>query len=350
MIKELSGCVLGTHRVIKPERALPQPALKINNDMSVIYDNEIVVNVDVLNVDSASFTQIKKEFNADKAKMAEHILTIVNERGKLQNPVTGSGGMFIGRVEHIGSKLANKVNIKQGDKIASLVSLSLTPLKIDEIIDVNLANEQVQIKGQALLFESGIYVKLPDDIPERLALAILDVAGAPAQTERLVKEKNTVVIIGAGGKSGLLCSYIAKKLVGNLGKVIGIEYNDKGVDILEKLNVCTHILKLDATNAVECYNQISKLTKNNMADIVINCVNINDTEMSSILACKNRGIVYFFSMATSFTKAALGAEGVGKDIDMLVGNGYAKGHAETVLNILREAPHIRAFYEKVYAI
>ena len=44
--------------------------------------------------------------------------------------------------------------------------------------------------------------------------------------------------------------------------------------------------------------------------------------MASILACRDRGLVYFFSMAVSFTKAALGAEGVGKDVDMFIGNGY----------------------------
>ena len=74
-----------------------------------------------------------------------------------------------------------------------------------------------------------------------------------------------------------------------------------------------------------------------MADIVINTVNIPNTEMSSILLTKDGGIVYFFSMATSFTKAALGAEGVGKDVTMIVGNGYTKDHAEISLQIMRES-------------
>lgn len=58
--------------------------------------------------------------------------------------------------------------------------------------------------------------------------------------------------------------------------------------------------------------------------------------MASILATKNGGIVYFFSMATSFTAAALGAEGVGKDVQLLIGNGYTKGHAEIVLDAARD--------------
>lgn len=77
--------------------------------------------------------------------------------------------------------------MKVGDKLATLVSLSLT-LVIDEILEVRPDIDQVDIKGKAILFESGIYAKLPDDIPENLALSVLDVAGAPAQTQKLVKE------------------------------------------------------------------------------------------------------------------------------------------------------------------
>ena len=71
--------------------------------------------------------------------------------------------------------------------------------------------------------------------------------------------------------------------------------------------------------------------------------------MPSILICKDGGTIYFFSLATSFTKAALRAEGVGKDVNMIIGNGYAKDHADITLNILRESKEIRALYEKLYA-
>jgi L-erythro-3,5-diaminohexanoate dehydrogenase len=86
----------------------------------------------------------------------------------------------------------------------------------------------------------------------------------------------------------------------------------------------------------------------NEYDISINCVNIPDTEMSCILPVKDGGTVYFFSMATSFTKAALGAEGVGKDINMIVGNGYTKDHAETALDVLRECAPLRRYFEEKY--
>jgi L-erythro-3,5-diaminohexanoate dehydrogenase len=342
------GNPFGTHRVIDPAGVLPQPAKKINNDLSELYDNEILVDVEILNIDSASFTQIKNQAEGNIEKIKQIILNIVEEKGKMQNPVTGSGGMFIGRVKKIGDSLKNRISLKEGEKIASLVSLSLTPLKIDEIIEVKKDIDQVIVKAQAILFESGIYAVLPDDIPASLALAVLDVCGAPAQTARFVKKDNTVVIIGAGGKSGMLCAYEARKRAGRDGKIIGIEFSDRNIENLKTLGVCDVVLKLDAGNAIQCYDEISDYTNGELADVVINSVNIENTEMASIMMCRDKGLVYFFSMATSFTKAALGAEGVGKDIDMIVGNGYTKGHADLTLDILRESKEIRELYERLY--
>lgn len=346
---ELKGNKYGTHRVIEPIGVLPQPANKISQPSDVIYDNEIVIDVDVLNIDSASFTQIKEQAKGNVEEIKSIILEIVASQGKMKNPVTGSGGMLIGTIDRIGSSIKGTHDLNVGDRIATLVSLSLTPLRIDEILDVKVDIDQVKIKGKAVLFESGIYAKLPSDLSETLSLAVLDVCGAPAQTARMVKEKDTVVILGAGGKSGILCCAVAKQMVGKEGVVIGADFSEEGLTRLENLSICDHVIKLNATDALACYDAMSTITKEQMADVVINNVNIPNTEMGSVLMCKDRGIVYFFSMATSFTKAALGAEGVGKDVDMIIGNGYAQGHAEMAIDVLRQNPKIKALYEQLYA-
>lgn len=342
------GCPYGTHRVIEPKGVLPQPALKIDNNME-IYDNEILIDVQTLNVDSASFTQIREQANGDVEKIKKIMKGIVAERGKHQNPVTGSGGMLIGTIEKIGPALEGKTDLKVGDKIATLVSLSLTPLRIDEILEVRPEIDQVDIKGKAILFESGIYAKIPTDMPENLALSVLDVAGAPAQTAKLVKPGDTVVVLGGTGKSGMLCLYEAKKRAGVTGKVICIGSRDKTIERVKNANLADVYIKANATDAVEIMNKVAEATNGEMADIVINVVNIPNTEMSSILAAKDNGLVYFFSMATSFTKAALGAEGVGKDVTMLIGNGYTKGHAEISLQIMRECEALKKIFEELYA-
>ena len=120
-------CPFGTHRVIEPIGVLPQAADKIDAT-PVCYDNEIMIDVDVLNIDSASFHQIKEACDHDETKMKTMILSIVKEKGKMQNPVTKSGGMLIGKIKAIGKDV--KHHAKVGDLIATLVSLSLTPLMI----------------------------------------------------------------------------------------------------------------------------------------------------------------------------------------------------------------------------
>ena len=129
------GCPYGTHRVISPKGVLPQPADVIDNNME-IYDNEVLIDVKTLNIDSASFTEIvrracdgKKPADVtskeDKDKIAAIMMDIVAKAGKHKNPWTGSGGMLIGTVKEIGDAYVG--DLKVGDKIATLVSLSLTP-------------------------------------------------------------------------------------------------------------------------------------------------------------------------------------------------------------------------------
>ena len=344
---ELKGNKYGTHRVIEPKGVLTQAAWKIDNDMTKHYSNEIICDVISLNIDSASFTQIEEACGGDEQKIGEMIMGIVAERGKQQNPVTGSGGMFIGKVAYIGEDLKDR-DLKVGDKIASLVSLSLTPLKIEKILAIHKDIDRVDIIGQAVLFESGIYAKLPDDMSEPLALAALDVAGAPAQARKLPKEGDSVLILGANGKSGVLCGYEAMKKVGPQGNVVGVVRNPAQVPALMELGVYTKVIVASATEPIAVLDAALAANDGKEYDISICCVNIESCEMSAILPVRDDGIVYFFSMATSFTKAALGAEGIGKDVTMIIGNGYTKDHAEITLNVLRENEKLRKLFDEKY--
>jgi L-erythro-3,5-diaminohexanoate dehydrogenase len=186
-------------------------------------------------------------------------------------------------------------------------------------------------------------------MPKELALSVLDVAGAPAQTAKICKPGDTVVVMGGGGKSGILCCWQAKKQVGVNGKVICVDGFKKSLNRAMSVKCADEYLVVNATDAVAMYNEIMEVTEGELADVVINVVNIPNTEMASILACKDNGMVYFFSMATSFTKAALGAEGVSKDVNMLIGNGYTKGHANAALQVLREDERIMKLFAELYA-
>lgn len=345
---EKKGCQFGTHRTLEPQGILPQPAWKIDNTME-IYDNELLIEVDTLNIDAASFTQIKKQAEGNPEAMGKIMLDIVEKRGKHHNPVTGSGGMLMGTVTKIGSAWTGKTPVKVGDRIATLVSLSLTPLKINSIKKIHLEKEQVEVDAQAILFSSGIYAVLPEDMSPSLALAILDVAGAPAQTAHLVRPGQNVLVIGGGGKSGMLCLYEAKKRAGVTGKVIGLGSSKGSCDRMRQMGHADLVIQVDATDPLAVVKAVAEVTNGELVDVVINCVNIPGTEMGSIMAAKDRGTVYFFSMATSFTGAALGAEGIGKDVTMLVGNGYCRDHAVIALQTVRENAILLETFKELYS-
>lgn len=337
----------GLQRVLHPKGMLPQQADRLDPSLPIAED-ELLIEVESLNIDSASFHQIAEVCGGDLAKIEAHILSLVEERGKHHNPVTGSGGMLIGRVAAVGPLFPVKEKpVQVGDRIASLVSLSLTPLKIQKIKKVFPKIDRVDVEGHAILFASGLFARLPSDIPEKAALAILDVAGAPAQTRQLVKPGQTVLVIGGGGKSGVLCLYEAKKVKGVT--TIALDYSPDAMNRLSTLSFVDHRLQADARNAVDVMEKVHALTGGRGADLVINVANIPDTEMSCILSCRTGGIVYFFSMATSFTRAALGAEGVGADLDLRIGNGYTRGHADLALDILRESSELRTLFLKTYS-
>ena len=338
----------GTHRVLEPQGALPQAAWRLDAT-PVARENEILCEVEALNIDSASFAQIRDACGGDAHAIGEHILAPVRERGKQHNSVTGSGGMFVGRVREIGAALRARIALEPGDRIASLVSLTLTPLQLEEVLEVDLATARIRVRASAVLFESGAWAKLPDDLDDRVALAVLDVAGAPAQVRRLCEPGDTVVIIGADGKSGILACAQAKRRVGERGRVIGVvpSADTRGAHLLKEAHLVDALVEADARDALRLAERVTASAPDG-ADLVVYCVNCPGTEAASILCAKDGGRIYFFSMATSFTAAALGAEGLGKDVTMIVGSGYAPNHAQIALETLRSHPAILQHFEHIY--
>jgi hypothetical protein len=162
--------------VLAPAGVLPQAAERLDTRPE-LWPDEVRVRVERLNLDAASYRQLSEKHGGDGAAVRAEVLDIVATRGKMQNPVTGSGGMLIGTVEEVG--------------------------------------------------------------PE---------------------------------------------------STLGVEGG-------------------------------------------------------AILATADRGTVIFFSMATSFSAAALGAEGLAADVTMLVGNGYVPGHAAYAMELLRTTPGVRALFE-----
>jgi L-erythro-3,5-diaminohexanoate dehydrogenase len=346
MVTVSAADAYGLGRVVDEPGALPQRAQRLDTSLP-LRPGELLLDVERLNVDAASFKQLKEAAGGDPARVVEAVQAIVRARGKLQNPVTGSGGMLIGRVREVSPEHPAHGTLRPGDRLATLVSLTLTPLVLDEVLAIHPAIDRLDVRGRAILFHSGLYARLPDDLPDALSLAALDVCGAPALVARHVKPGMRVVVLGAG-KSGALCLAQAREAMGGQGQLLALDISQPALDTLVGLELCDAGRAVDATRAVEVLAAVEDLTRGHLADLVVNCASVPSTEMGSILSVREGGTVIFFSMATSFTAAALGAEGVGKDVTMIIGNGYVPGHATLTLELLRRSPGLRRHFEQRY--
>jgi len=337
-----SASPLGLHRVLDPPGVLPQAAWRLDPSPAIAPD-EVRVRVDRLNLDAASYRQLRETYAGDADKIRAAVLEIIATRGKMQNPVTGSGGMLTGTVEEVGP--GSPLGLAPGQRIATLVSLTLTPLLItDALRRWDGQSEQIPCEGHAILFARSIAAVLPDDLPVPLSLAVMDVCGAPALTSRVVKEGNIAVIIGAAGKSGSLSAAAARRA--GASTIIGVVPAEAEAALLREAGagLVDEIVIADARDPIGLAEKIEKA--GGPADVTVVCVDAAGCEGGAILSTKQGGTVIFFSMATSFSAAALGAEGLAADVTMLVGNGYVPGHAEFALDLLRTMPAVRALFER----
>jgi L-erythro-3,5-diaminohexanoate dehydrogenase len=335
------GSALGLHRVLEPAGVLPQAAWRLDPD-PVIGPDEVRIQVDRLNLDAASYRQLRESSGGSAEAMRAAVLAIVAERGKMQNPVTGSGGMLTGVVEEAGPQ--SPLGLAAGDRIATLVSLSLTPLAITGgLAGWDGTSEQVPCAGHAILFGRSIATVLPDDLPGPLALAVLDVCGAPALTHRVVGTMTSpvVAVLGAAGKSGSLSAAAARRA--GARTVIGVVPTPREEAVLRRSGLADQVVIADARDPLALSGAVAGA--GGPADVTVVCVDVPGCEGGAVLATAQGGTVIFFSMVTSFTAAALGAEGVAADVTMLIGNGYVPGHAQMALGLLRAEPAVRAIFE-----
>jgi len=385
-----SSSPLGLHRVIEPPGVLPQAAWRLDASPAIAPD-EVRIRVDRLNLDAASYRQLREAYSADPDKIRRAVLDIITTRGKMQNPVTGSGGMLTGTVDEAGPN--SPLGLTPGQRVATLVSLTLTPLQItDGLAAWDGQSEQVPCEGHAILFARSIAAVLPDDLSAELALAVMDVCGAPALTRRVVTkgakatrvvegadvtkgaevvEGPVVLVVGAAGKSGSLSAAAARQA--GAAKIIGVVPTEDEAALLRDPTATAKdggaegaatdvrprpaadrrapqsplvdaIVIADARDPVGLGQKVE--AAGGPADVTVVCVDVAGCEGGAILSTKQGGTVIFFSMATSFSAAALGAEGLAADVTMLVGNGYVPGHAAFALDLIRTTPSVRQLFER----
>jgi L-erythro-3,5-diaminohexanoate dehydrogenase len=304
------------------------------------------LRVERLNLDAASYRQLHEACAGDGDAVRAEVLRIVRARGKLHNPVSDSGGMLVGVVDEVGPD--SRLGLRPGERVATLVSLTLTPLRITDALRAwDGRSEQVPAEGHAILFGRSVATPMPDDLPLPVALGVFDVCGAPALTTRVVSEyarrgkPPAVAVLGAAGKSGSLALAAARRAEAD--RRVGVVPDQSDAEALRAAALATDVVVADARDPVALEDAMR--AAGGPADVTVVCVDVPGCEHGAILATAPGGTVIFFSMATSFPAAALGAEGLAADVTMLIGNGYVPGHAAFAVDLLRRVPGVRALFE-----
>ena len=303
--------------------------------------DEVRISVERLNLDAASFRQLATKHDGDGEKVKAEVLEIIGTRGKMQNPVTGSGGMLIGTVDAVGPD--SPLGLEVGDRVATLVSLTLTPLPItDDLARWDGRSEQVPAAGHAILFARSIAAVLPDDLDPELSLAVLDVCGAPGadRPRRRAVRPTRRSPSSAAPASPARSPWPPPVAPAPSAPSASCRSSTRRGACATSRSPTRSRSPTPATRS----RSPTRSPKRSAARPTSRSSASTYPAANTARSCPpaNGGTVIFFSMATSFAAAALGAEGLAADVTMLIGNGYVPGHADYAMELLRTDAGVRA--------
>jgi L-erythro-3,5-diaminohexanoate dehydrogenase len=325
---------LGADRVIAPAGALPQPAERVDAS-GPVRPYEFEVDVERLCLDSTSFRNIRERSDGDPARMADRILEVVAQRGKMHNPETDSGGVALGTVTAVGELYGDPP--EPGQRIVTLASLTLTPLRLTEVVRIDPADPQVEVRGTAYVCDRSAWGPVPEDLPLETVLAVYDVYGAGSLTKELVSAGDVVCVLGAGhaGKVALAAARDA-----GAGTLVAADVDPEAVALVERLSLCDVGVATDVRDPLAALGALREAGAP-PADLTVVVVNATRCEPTAIALTKDTGTVLFFSMATTFSTAALTADGMSSGARLLIGNGYTPDVGAYALDLVRSTPALR---------
>jgi L-erythro-3,5-diaminohexanoate dehydrogenase len=326
--------LLGADRVLEPRGALPQRAARLDAS-GPVRAHELEVGIETLCLDSTSFRNLAGAAGGDPERIAARIEAIVAERGKLHNPETDSGGVLMGTVTAIGEGFEAPPPV--GERIVTLASLTLTPLRLDGVTDVDPGSPQVGASGTAYVFERAAWAPLPDDLPPAGAIEIYDICAAASQTRDLAPVGGTVCVLGAG-HAGKLALAAAR---GAADTLVALDVDAAAIDLVTSTGLCDVGVVADLRDPLAALEAV-RARGVPLAELTVVVVNAPDCEPTALLLTRDDGTVLFFSMATNFSAAALAADGIGTAARMVVGSGYSADRGSYALGLVRSCEPLRS--------
>jgi L-erythro-3,5-diaminohexanoate dehydrogenase len=323
---------LGVDRVIAPAGSLPQRAERLEA-AGPCRRYETEVRVRRLCLDSTSHRQLREAAHAEPHMMADLILSIAAERGKLHNPVTDSGGVLAGIVNESGEGVTEPP--EPGTHVVTLASLTLTPLRIAAVTALDPDSVQIDVEGTAYICDRAPWAELPDDVPLAAALDLFDVCAAASHVRELAPGAGSICVLGAG-HAGTLALAAARDAAPEAQLAV-VDVDPAAVDRALDLGLADIGVATDLRDSIQALEDL-RAAGAEPADLTVVVVNATGCEPGAVLLTADDGTVLFFSMATSFSAVALTSDGLSKSARMVVGTGYASDRGAYALDLVRRTP------------
>ncbi len=332
----------GVNRVIEPENVFPVSAWKLDNSEK-IYPNELRIKVNRLHLEAANFKQICNESHNDTEKIKEKILSIVEKRGKLHNPFTDTGGVLYGTVEEIGKDYINESGLSIGDEIIGLASLTILPLKIDKIINIDFLFRQVELEGSCIFYSYCPIIKKPEDVPTEIALLAFDDSGSIIHISKEAEKAKESLVVGNDILSMVLYGFTIKnankfqsKLIGIIDIGSGYSLIKQSPKIMDNINrIFDKIYEFDILKPLDCINRL-QMEQKDLFDLSVNCANIPGAETINVLMTKPKGSIFFPSLINNYSSALFICEGIGRPCNIHCSEGYMEGYKPFMINLLKD--------------
>lgn len=327
---------LGVHRSLEPPGALPHIARRLDATLPA-NTYEVELAAEMLAIDATSFADIRRRGGGNPEAMADLITTIAADHGKHQNPVTGSGGVVLGRVTSVGSDRVLD-DLTEGDLVVPLASLIAVPLELHEVGPVDPETPLVAVRGRAIVTGAMLCGRVADDLGAVVSLTAFDVYPVASYARDLASPGGHVLVLGAG-HAGLLAVAAARRAVGPAGTVTAADLSSAALERAREVDAAVITVHANVTDPLGLAEQMA-----GPADLTLVCTSVPGAEGAALVATETHGTIVFFSTATRFAAAALGADAVGSQARLVIPNGLTDDRGEYALELLRTVAPLRVAF------
>ncbi|MGN0712787.1 MAG: sigma-54 interaction domain-containing protein, partial [Anaerovoracaceae bacterium] len=329
-------------RVMEPKGAVPATAWKLDNRRQ-IGPKEIRIRLEKVHIEWDNFNQICSYCGYDETRIKARIMQIIEERGKLHNPFTGSGGLFMGTIDEIGSEV-DAEGLMVGDRVFSQSSITGMAMHIDRIMRLDFNYGQMECQGYVICFEATSLIKYTGEVSAKYLLTAIDEEGNFLGVRQAASEgmAERAVIIGGNLVTTLLYAQILRDCSGESTRVTAVlDKHSLGnlteTEIISAFQpVIEHTCFVDLSQPLDAWKQIRDEEKNDQpVDAVINLEDISGSETLATLLVREHGTVFYASLQNNYSVGILVADSMGKEVTPYALDGFDKDAYDYAVKLIQ---------------